>query len=258
MAIYHDDFESYSPGPTTNPFGGFTRNLNAAVILDTDNYLPGGSQCVRTNVNFSDFYWTDTALRSSATVYAAIKFDDTFNNAAFFQFFNGDPLGGPASHAVFTLALNFDATISAFAPNATLVATPCAVSAAPIKSNAWHFLQVNFVMHDIAGFVTIDFEVAIDKVTVFSGTVVTGVAITDLVTGTAQWNFIRMGNSFKWDEWTLDTLQAIGTFPDPGSPAARVTTGVAEIIESTTSANAVVSTGLIELIIGGQGYVYEA
>ncbi len=257
MAIYHDDFEAYALGNTTNPFGGFTRNLNPATIV-ADNYLPSGSKALRTNANFSEVYWSDGTLRNSGTVYTAIKFDQNFNNQRFFQFWNGYPLAGPGSHPVFTLATNFDGTISAFAPNATLVAVPCAVSDEALHWNTWYFLQVNFEMINLAGLVTIQFAVAIDGVTIFSGIVNTGLSVASLASGTAAFDYITLTNTLKWDEWTFDTLQTIGTYPNPGSPSGKVSTGLAEIIESTVSARAVVSTGLIELIIGGSGYVYEA
>ncbi len=263
MSIYHDDFEGYALGNTTNPFGDFTRNLNPAQIV-ADNYLPAGSKALRTAANSSEVYYSTgglgAVLYGSGTVYVALKFDINWNNQTFFQFWNGNPFPGadPAAHPVFTLGTNFDGTISAFAPNSTLVSTPCGVTTQAFHQSGWYFLQVNFVMTDVAGFVTIDFEVAMDKVTVLSGTVVTGLATSSLESGTAQFNYVKLTNTLKWDEFDFDTLQAIGTFPNPGSPSARVTTGLIEVIEATTSSNACISTGLIELIISGDAYVYEA
>ena len=259
MPIYHDGFESYALGAQTAPFGAFTTNpFLAPVQIAADNYLPAGTQALVTRANFANCSFSQSALYSSATLYAAIKFNDTWNNATFLKFWNGSPHAVSGSHPLFTLGVNFDATISAYAPNATLISVPCGVTTAGIHSHSWYFLQVNLVLTNAAGFVQVDFEVAIDKVTVLSGSVSTGVPITALTSGTAQFDYIQLDNSFTWDEFTFDVLQTIGTFPNAATPKAKVSTGLAEVVESTTSANAVFSTGLIELIISGEDSVYEA
>lgn len=263
MAIYHDDFESYALGGQTNPFGSFTNNpagsFANSVTVVADNYLPSGSQALESRANFSDCSYSDgVALFSSATLYVAIKFNSNWNNQAFLKFYNGDPYAGPSSQPLFTLGTNIDGTISAFAPNSTLVSVPCGVSPAGYHIGGWYFMQVNIVLTDVAGLVELTFEVAIDKVTVLSGTVSTGVPVTALLSGTAAFDHILMQNNMRWDEFTFDTLQTIGTFPNPGSPSAIASTGLAEVIESTDTANAVASTGLIEIIVSGAGYVYEA
>jgi hypothetical protein len=265
VPIYYDGFESYALGGQTNPFGSFTNNpaggFANSVLVVSDNYLPSGSQALQTRANFANCSYPAgllAPLYSSGTVYAAIKFNNNWNNQAFLKFYNGDPYGGPSSFPVFTLATNLDGTISAFAPNATLVSVPCGVTAAGYHVGGWYFLQVNVTLVNVGGFVELTFAVSIDKVTVMSGTVATGVAITSLLSGTAQFDHIYLDNNLTWDEFTFDALQAIGTFPNPGSPKANVSTGLVEVVESTTSANAVVSTGLIELIISGENQVYEA
>lgn len=263
MAIDYDNFEAYALGNTTNPFGNFTRNSNPAQIV-ADNYVTAGSKCLRTTANGASVSWSSggagLALYGSATVWVAIKFDTFLLNAGFFHFYNGNPYagGGSNSQPLFTLGMNMDSTLSAYAPNSGLVAVPIAVSPIPFSKSKWYWLQVNITLADVAGFVSTTFEVSIEGLTIMSGSVTSGVAVAALLSGTAQFDYVTFDNTTKLDEFTIDTLAAIGTYPNPGTPSARVSTSLAEVIEATTSANAVVSTGLIELIVAGGGYVYEA
>lgn len=251
MAIYYDNFESYALGTTAATFGDW----NGQAEIVADNYLPAGSKALRTRRNFQNTAFADGGLYSTGTVYVAYKPDETFSNGRIMEFWNGSPAAPSGTTPLLTILQNLDGTLQV---NATAYGAVSNSGDFSFKLRKWSWLQVNIIVSNVAGFIGLDFEVACEGVSLCSGSVTTGLLITGLLSGTAQFDYILLDNTVIWDEFTFDTLQSINTYPNPGSPTVRASTGLIEVIETTEASAARISTGLIELIISGENSVYEA
>ncbi len=265
MAIYYDNFESYALGPVSNPFGNFHGGLNPASI-QADNYVTSGSKCLQTQRGISAAEYSDGGSYSSGTLYVAFKATDTFagGNSAIIVFFNGSALSGPPAIEVLSLREEADGTMSVFLGGAFFGSLPASNTGDfSFKANRWYWLQINLVASSVtvAGtpFLAVAFDFCVEGKTLMStGAVTTTRLISDLPSMSAVFDHIVLGNGARWDEFTFDTLQSVNSFPNPGTPKLRASTGLIETVEGIDSAKLRFSTGLIELIISGDAYVYEA
>lgn len=257
MAIYHDDFEGYVLGAST-PFGDFTASPNQATIV-ADNYLPAGTQALETRNGFSEVAFTNGAAFTSGTLYVGFSVQTAFNNGALVRFFNHTPFTA-SPHAVATLSLEQDGTFSLYQGARGLTSMPIATSGdVSLKLARWYWLQFNITLADVGGFLQITYDVCLEGKTLMSGTYLsTTLTIVGLPSGLADFDHIALSNGVHWDEFTFDTLQAANTFPNPGAPELRGSTGLIEVVEALDSAKIRFSCGLIELIISTDNHVYEA
>lgn len=256
MPIYYQNFETFNVGDPP-PYGSFTGNANPATIV-ADSYLVTGSRACATQNNLTEITFTDGSLRSATTVYVAWKHSEA-NNQTFMEYDNGtNPSGFPTLLAI---KQEPDNTISVLMDNnGTFVAN--SINAAT-KLDNWHWLQVNTVFAPVISgtttFLGMAVQIGMDGTSIINtGTITTSRIVSGMNSGTAQWDRLSLLNNSTWDEFTLDALQSINTYPNPGTPKARATTALIEPVELVDSGAIRATTGLIELIISNKNKrVYE-
>lgn len=250
MALYYDNFESYAAGAVI-PVGSFTDGTGT--VIGTDNYVTSGSRSLFTVEAFTSAYFNCVgALQSSTTLYSAIKFNG--NSAGLIcQYLNGNDRTGP-SDEIYALRMEQDNTISCLCAG-TLGANSMDFS---FHQDRWYWMQSNVTTTGVTvgtqTFLQVAFALGIEGTTVASATVLTSTPVNLIVSTSAQYNWIKFSNSTTLDEFTFDLLQPMNTYPNPGTPKARATTGLGEVIELVNTAAVRATTGLIELIITRPGW----
>lgn len=243
MPIYYENFETFSVGATT-PIGSFTAG-GASIVAD--NYLTTGSRAMRTDNNLTNAQYSP-GLQTSATIYVAWKQNNSnANNQSILDLNNGTHVNAN----LFSLRNEGDNTLSVFISNNGTFAGN--THDFVISDKVWSWLQLNVTMFSVSvsgtNMLAIDFELGVNGTSVISNSITTNRPISLLDSGTPQWDQLLLNNSSIWDEFTLDSLQPINTYPNPGTPAARATTGLTEILELVDSASVRATTGLIEILV---------
>jgi hypothetical protein len=241
MAIYDDDFESYALGAGI-PFGswtgsGFTNIIRAGGPQGTGQYFDFWGQALFTN---GTYY-------SSFTIWLGFRFTEStlFHSVALIDCQNG--LGGANfTPSLVTVVNEADSTISVYANN-QLVGN----SGNPIEFDAWHFLQLNVTLSGIVvlGVSNVDVAVklAVDGHKIIDTHLTTSISVASLQNGIASCNRFFLLGPAAFDNFTLDVLAAMPSYPHPGTPLARVTQGALELGQLPDSAQVLVTQGTIEL-----------
>lgn len=98
----------------------------------------------------------------------------------------------------------------------------------------WYVIQHNLTLFDAGGHLACTFELGVDGISVLSGTLVSNHLTSTMPA--VWWNNIRIGGcgagSFMGRTTLYDTVQPIGTSAHPGTPQARITQGVIELVIS--------------------------
>lgn len=236
MAIYDDDFQSYSIGANV-PFGSWKLFPSAF----TAQIQAGGSGVPGTDRNLGIFLGSvilDPAVagyQTSFTQFLAFKLSPGFTNGLQIMAFGNGPIGGP-SFTLLEIRVEVDSTI-------TIVdSTGAAILANSgdkwLQPNIWHFLQVNVTVSDIlvgsTKFVQAAFELGLNGTSIISFTKTLTTVATALFTGTSAINqFILSGGNYG--AYTLQGLVGVPTYPHGGSPKARINQAAAEVNELPSS-----------------------
>jgi hypothetical protein len=100
----------------------------------------------------------------------------------------------------------------------------------------WYFIQHNLTFFDAGGFLACTYEIGVNGISVLAG-----VLVSTRLTSTMPavwWNNLRVGGcgsgggSLMGRLTVYDTIQPIGSVPHAGTPQARITQGVIELVIS--------------------------
>lgn len=219
MAYLDDDFQGYSIGANV-PFGSW--------ILDPGAFLAqivaGGSGIPTTDrslaVQLGRIAYVHGSYLSSFTEFCDLLLGANLNSSQVpFEFSNG-PNGGGITSTLLQIRIETDGTISAVCPQSgELLANS---NDAVLRFYTFNFFQINVTLSDVAvagvNHVNIAGEVAIDGVSVLTFNATTAVLSSGLTNGTAEVNRFQLSGG-QYGAFTLDTLQAIVSYPHAGSPS---------------------------------------
>ncbi len=141
--------------------------------------------------------------------------------------YNVNPFAG---NTLLTVEVLNDGTLSFVSPNARW-----AVSDFSLLSGTLYFLQLNVAFTTDGGFIRVTASLAVDGLVVISGSFKTAIGTGGFPS--LYWNNIVFagaggGGGYIWRSTIYDTQQAIGSVPHPGSPEARISEGVIELVLS--------------------------
>lgn len=127
----------------------------------------------------------------------------------------------------------------------------------PIPQNTWVFMQLNAqfssVTVDGIGYLACQASLTVEGVTyVNAGPVISNLAVSSLFTGTPVANIVQFsaaGNTGSFvDSVLAEDIVPENTYPNPGTPNARVSQGVIELLKQPTNSRARISQGIIEWV----------
>lgn len=248
MAYLDDDFQGYSIGSHL-PFGSWTGS-GAEIVADAiGTGIPGTDRSLLVFPGFADY---DRGLGAGAfltsfSLFCAYRrdYDSTFHPIV--TCING-PNGSGNSFSLLEIRGEQDGTLSAYCPQTgELLANSLDALLAFYNNN---FLQINVTFSDVlvsgVNHLHIDCEVALNGVSVFSCSVTTTQLVSGFVNGTSEANKFRL-NFGTYGAFTLDTLQAIVSYPHAGSPKAIVYQAAVEVDELPDDALLQVYQGVVEV-----------
>jgi len=285
LSIFDEDFSGDSIG--SFPTGWVSLGLGGSVIAGPDYFTGKAFQPAPSGGMKKGPDQGTGGSFTNCTTYFAYKYDQNVGpGGLIFSLYNAVLLSlGGGQTAVFSLFVESDRTITADAPGVFL-----GNSQWPISDSNWNFFQVviQFGSINVSGtvFLTVQCDVIIngrDRISVAPTT--TNAIVSSLPTGGAdceQWQFQSQvtGNIFS-NITANSTVDAIPTYPHPGTPVGKVSQAVLEpIIFPTnafgrvsqsaievnilpTTANMIISQMVIELLLsnvnlGGGWRIYEA
>jgi hypothetical protein len=245
MAFLDDDFQGYSIG-TNLPFGSFTGSAFLAQIVSE----PTGTGITGTDRSLQVFLGTAEyvgSYHSSFTQFIAFNIGDFDGAQPFIAFTNGPNLSAQ-SFTLVQLRVEGDSTLTA----------ECAASGEIIANSGdkfmkfytWNFLQINVTLSDVlvAGvlMVHVDIEVALNGESILTGSKTTVVAVSQLDGSTSQVKRFQLLDG-RYGAFTLDTLQAIVSYPHAGTPNAIVYQAVVEVDEVIDSGKLDIYQAVVEV-----------
>jgi hypothetical protein len=242
MAIFEDDFQAYTAG-TTLPFGSWAGT--GASIVGSGGPYPSNGKYV--NIFNGGMEYVSVSSQTSISVFFAFRvLLGTKRNLL--ELRNG-PNGSSQTFTLFNFQIEADGTLTAKVPlsNQFLVNSYDHI----VRNGDWNFAQVNVTFSDVViggtTFVHIVVHVAVNGVEVLVKSADTTIGVTQLKNGTADVNrFVLTSEGADYDNFTLDTLQTIVTYPHPGSPFAIVPHAVDELSILPDSAQVRIEHGVIE------------
>lgn len=233
--IYSDDFQAYAVG-TMSPIGSLTQvGLGFSTVVSSPAGIMGKAKCVQ--LSGPGLLYNAGALYSASfSVFVGWQFTNTW--------------GG----RLLTLASdNFELCAIEVNADATLkVTTSGGVVAVSLGDafyfNRWYWFQINLTFSNSGGFVQVTAEVAVGEKSICSGSLVSVISTASLSTlGVNKFTFNSAVFGLFMAELSIDSLQAIGTDPNPGTPSAHVTQGLGEVAELPSSALLRVSQAIGEV-----------
>lgn len=231
MAIYDDDFQSYSIGDAV-PFGQW--KLDGPTIL---NQIIAGSGPSGTTQSYRLFgqIVLNTALAgyhtSVSEFFALRKANGDVGPIAAFG--NGTNSSGQ-NFTLVALQVELDSTVSVIGPDSDIIANS---GDEWFEYNVVNFFQINVGVSDaivVVGTVTnthvhVDVQVGLNGRSIINVSKTANLLVTNLANHTSEVNrFILTGDCF-YSAYTLEGSQPIPTYPHGGSPVARVNQVVAEV-----------------------------
>jgi hypothetical protein len=250
MAYLDDDFQGYSIG-TSLPFGSWTGGgfLSSIVAEAIGTGIPGTDRSLALGLATA-IYNRGTgggAFLTSFTQWFAHRPSFDTSTHAVVTFVNG-PNGGGQSFSLLDIRINPDSTLSVFCTDSNQL---LAYSYDALESfEQWHFFQVNITLSDVmvsgVNKVNIQCEIALDGVSIISFNTTTSISSSGLANGTAEVNQFQLNNG-HYGAYTLDTLQAINTYPHGGAPNAVVFQAVVEIDELPDDSEITVLQAVVEV-----------
>ncbi len=236
MPILYDDFQSYAIG-FTGPWGALTQNPGSTVARIADTPVYDGTQGAYGKTKYltcslGGGYFADGTNRADGSVFfslrrrpGAVAFEGRF-----LQFGNTSTPSSPLTgHPMFALDMNSDGTFSPYSGSGGPVGVPSNFS---FFEDQWTFFQTNVTFSDVAGALHVVWDVGIDGLSVTNGAITYG-SVAGMPIPSAIWNqlVIQIGQmSGDFGELTIDTVQSMPTFPNPGSPVSRSTNQIIQLL----------------------------
>lgn len=233
--LYDDDFQSYALAATP-PYGNLVQLGVAPPRIS--NVIPGvfgDAKCVDTP-GVVCLQWPNATPTVSDPAYASLSIFQTL------QYDVGT--GTDQQGTLITFSSNFSLSVAgimaflfAFSDGTLGFAN---FGQVPIVSDfaflrgGWYTLQTNVTFFNAAGFLACDFEVAVNGISVLKG--IQGSTRTIASMPVLYINNISFGAAggrmFLGRMTIFDSIQPIGSVPHPGSPEARISQGVIELVIS--------------------------
>lgn len=218
MAIYDDDFQSYSLGASV-PFGSWQLETAITNVIVAGNCPTGMTKSFRL---FGGVVLDPTipGYITSFTTFVAL-FKQQRGNVLVFS--NGPNLTGH-TFEILAIRIETDSTVTVSGPQTEVLANS---KDAWFDYNSVNFLQVNVTLSDVmvsgVNHIHIACKIALNGVKIIDFSTTTTTAVTDLANATSEVNrFELQAAECYYSAYTLDTLQAIVSYPHPGSPQALV------------------------------------
>jgi len=250
MAIFDDDFQSYSIG-TVFPTGSwvaqngsnpFTREIKAggSGIPGTDRYLE----------IFLGGLLPDPAItgyQSSFTLWGALKLVATLPfGGGNYQFVNGPNAGG-FSFGIIGVKVEFDGTISVYDGNGILLGNS---TDHLFNFFAWNFIQIDCALSDATvlgvDYVHINLQLYLNGTQVISFSTTTGIQTAGLTHATSEVNqFCIQGGDHA--AYTLDAYAGGLNYPHAGTPSGLIFQGAAELLQLPDDEKLMIHQGALEL-----------
>lgn len=228
MPIYQDDFQSYSLGQTA-PWGSLTEPTGTGSIISTAT--PDGLVGPYGQTQYLGFGGTleynDSVPRTSGSIFFAAMFPSAqgfYSGANLLVFHTGNP---STTFPSVGFRINIDGTITPTDRNGNPLGVFSGVNTTSdlrLRLDTWHFFQFNVSFANVAGNCSVTYTVAVDGQTFISDTQISGTY------PTTPWVLTLIQGTLNLSDLTIDTLQAVNTLPTPGSPIARVTNQVIELL----------------------------
>lgn len=243
MAYVDYDFQSDAIG-THLPIGPFV----AGFVLADEIVAGGPSGTDRSFELVGQAVYTHTGYLASFTHFIAVR---QISPGPILSYVNG-PNGLGQFNSLMRINMEQDGTVTARDGGGLALANSISKY---FNFYAWNFFQVNVTFSDAINLgtgllsVRIQCEVALNGTSILLFDVVTAQTVAPLANGTAEVNTFIMESSTRTDygAYTLDTLQAIVSYPHPGTPVCLVNQGVVEIETLPDTAVIQVQQGVIEI-----------
>lgn len=242
MPYLDDDFQGYTVG-TVLPFGSFigSGNTKAIEAFTGGTGVAGTDRCFHLDLGLAEYV---RGYLTTFTQYIALYYETTITQQLFYSVTNG-PNGFGQSFTLLQLRIESDGTLTAVCP----VTSEILGNSGDFFFDfyTWNFFQVNVTFSDVTvlgiDYVHIHCDVVLNGQTILSFNVTTGATIAALDGATSQVNHFQLLGG-RYGAFTLDTLQAVPSYPHAGSPEAMVHQSVVE-------ADALVDSGELEAIQSG-------
>jgi hypothetical protein len=245
MAYLDDDFQGYAIGATL-PLGSFTGSgFIDGIVADADGTgIPGTDRALQLFLGGAE-YVRGTGpgdYLKSFTQWCAHRSAYSSNTSILFSFVN-------ATHgSLLEVRKQTDSTIAVYCGvTGQLLGFSYDALAPHVK---WHFYQINVTFSDVmvsgVNKVNIECEIALNGTSIISFNTTTTVSSSGLANGTAEINQVQLNNG-HYGAYTLDTLQAINTYPHGGAPNAVVFQAVVEIDELPDDSEITVLQAVVEV-----------
>lgn len=245
MAIYDDDFQGYSIGQSV-PFGSWLEDPSAFTDhIDAGNGPSGTTRAL----NLDGTVVVDPTLTHYISAFSEFVAVRKETAGPILAFSNG-PNGTGHTFTLLLISVEQDGTITA----------SCTASGQFLGNTidkffqyyGSNFLQVNVTFSDVmvgaVNMVNIQCEIALNGVSVLSFNKTTSFASSGLTNMTAEVNRFQLTASRAWyAAYTLDTPQAIVSYPHIGSPKERINEGAIEILTEPDSGKIRLHEGAVEI-----------
>ncbi len=264
--LFDDDFQSYSLGAGPPYAGGLLNaysvppsvaNTITGIFGDAKELDQATGLGLLYPVSFSSALNNTLPVFSRLTVFQSIfiRATSASSGGCLLQFSNNKSQF--AGDNVAAILAYFDGTI-AIANNAASV-IPLAVSDLSLRQNAWYIIRTDIVFSTSGSQVAIDCQVYVNGVLFVSYSGPTILPVSNLA-GYLYINNLQLGGigggSFVGRVAAYDTIQAPTFWPHPGTPEARATQGVIELILSASTA--VISITCPPATTGTAGTAYSS
>lgn len=246
--IYDDNFQSYAIG-TNLPFGSWIGSGNTAQIQSGGSIIPGTDRHFTLATANAEVNPTVTGFQTSISEFVGLFMTHPpSGGASSLRFQNGTNTNPNNNTTLLTLTIEQDSTITARDGQGVIIKN---TQDAWFVFGSWNFIQVNVTFADVlvsgVNHVGITLELGLNGVSVMSATVTTGILSSGLVGGTAAANRFQLVGDGNFAAYTLTTLQAIDTYPHPGTPSALTNHAAIELDLLPNSASIQVTHAALEL-----------
>lgn len=225
MPVLFEDFQSFAIG-ATSPFGSLTGQGSIANGATPDGLIGPYGQDRFLIENAGGVAFSDGVARTSGSIFCSFMLPTQLFTDFLIQTWSGAALSGYPS---LNVRVNADGTISL----TDQLNFPFATTTRALRLNVWYYLQVNCSFSvGTGGHYVIDYSLTIDGDELLSGTYQTSSGLGSPWWMSTVWETLP---SIGFSNIGIDTLQSPGFVQTPGSPIARVTAQVIEVIGKITA-----------------------
>jgi hypothetical protein len=230
MAIYDDDFQSYTLG-TGAPFGSWILDPSAITNAIVSGSGPTGTTQSYRVLGTVAVDPTVTSFQTSFSEFFSLrKLGDGLHSGAFAAFANG-PNGTGHTFTLVALQVEKDGTISVVGPDSTVIANSIDDW---FEYNVVNFIQVNVQVSDVLVLgvlmINVNVQVGLNGRQVLSINHTSNTPVAQLVHATSEVNrFQLLSTDGFYGAFTLDSLQSMVSYPHLGTPQALAQQAVAEV-----------------------------